>query len=257
MARPDVDVVVVGAGIAGLVAARNLRRSGHEVAVLEARNRVGGRMLNATLPDGAPIELGGQWVGPGQTEVLDLIAELGLSLFPTYAEGRHVLGLDGRLVTCTRRIPRLNPVVLADIGYGSWRLGCLTRSLPNPVPRSTIARRRWMLRPCNLGPASSAHPRQQGVLAPHRPGGLCRRTRRPLCLVGRCLSRRQTQGLDTLMTIHSGALQGRIVGGSRQVDLRLAAQLGNRVRLNCPVTEVSWDYNSVRAGVKCGTSALS
>ena len=57
---PDVDVVVIGAGIAGLIAARDLTRGGYQIAVLEARDRVGGRLLNAELPGGAPVEVGGQ-----------------------------------------------------------------------------------------------------------------------------------------------------------------------------------------------------
>jgi monoamine oxidase len=95
----NVDVAVVGAGVAGLVAARELVRNGHEVVVLEARDRVGGRMLNDTLPDGSPIEVGGQWVGPGQDRVLALIKELGLSTFPTHIAGRHIAELGtGRSV---------------------------------------------------------------------------------------------------------------------------------------------------------------
>ncbi|MGH3541279.1 MAG: NAD(P)-binding protein [Mycobacterium sp.] len=61
MPQPDVDVVVVGGGITGLVAGRDQMRSGHGVAVLVACNRVGGRVLNAALPDGSPIERSGQW----------------------------------------------------------------------------------------------------------------------------------------------------------------------------------------------------
>lgn len=69
----SVDVVVVGAGIAGLVAARELVRAGLEVVVLESRDRVGGRVLNEPLPGGAPIEMGGEWVGPNQHRVHALI----------------------------------------------------------------------------------------------------------------------------------------------------------------------------------------
>ena len=78
-ANRKADVVVVGAGFAGLAAAKEIRKGGHSVAVLEARDRVGGRVLNADVEGGEHVELGGQWVGPGQDRVLALISELGLS----------------------------------------------------------------------------------------------------------------------------------------------------------------------------------
>src|SRR3712207_9531075 len=90
-----VDVVVVGAGMAGLIAARDLIAANVSVLVLEARNRVGGRLLNHTLANGAVVEVGGQWVGPTQDRVLALAEELGVGLFPTYLEGDHFLAMDG------------------------------------------------------------------------------------------------------------------------------------------------------------------
>lgn len=80
------DVVVVGAGLAGLAAARRLETLGHTASVLEARDRVGGRVLNHTLSDGSVVELGGQWISSIQTRVSTLAAELGLETFPTASE---------------------------------------------------------------------------------------------------------------------------------------------------------------------------
>ncbi len=81
------DVAVVGAGIAGLVAARGLADAGKDVVVLEARDPVGGRIQNRELGDGVVVEVGGQWIGPGQLEMAKLVADLGLETCPTYNPG--------------------------------------------------------------------------------------------------------------------------------------------------------------------------
>ena len=93
----DTDVVVVGAGRAGRAAARAVRAAAREVVVLEARDRVGGRTLNHTLSDGTVVEVGGQWVGPTQTRLLEVAAELGVETFPTYDEGFNVIEWRGAL----------------------------------------------------------------------------------------------------------------------------------------------------------------
>ena len=78
------DVLVVGAGLAGLAAARDLHRAGVDVLVLEARDRPGGRVEQATLPDGRLVQLGGELIGEFHTSYLELVAELGLTLRPSY-----------------------------------------------------------------------------------------------------------------------------------------------------------------------------
>jgi monoamine oxidase len=92
----DVDVVVVGAGFAGLSAARDLVAAGRSVAVVEARDRVGGRVQNRPIGDGKIVEVGGQWVGPTQDHVLALAKDLGVETFPTYDTGARVLHFGGR-----------------------------------------------------------------------------------------------------------------------------------------------------------------
>ena len=85
--RAEADVLVVGAGRAGLAAARDLRRAGYSVLVLEARDRVGGRVLNHRLGDGHVAEVGGQFVGPAQRHILALAAELGVATHPIFTSG--------------------------------------------------------------------------------------------------------------------------------------------------------------------------
>lgn len=92
------DVVVVGAGPSGLTAAYRLRQAGLRVAVLEARDRVGGRTWTDTI-DGAMLEIGGQWVSPDQTALIALLDELGLRTFARYRDGENIyLDAEGRPV---------------------------------------------------------------------------------------------------------------------------------------------------------------
>ncbi|MCP2636350.1 FAD-dependent oxidoreductase [Microbacterium sp. HD4P20] len=89
------DVVIVGAGAAGTTAANELRKSGLSVVVLEARDRVGGRLWTDVV-DGATLEIGGQWVSPDQEALKETIAELGLETYRRYREGDSVyIGRDG------------------------------------------------------------------------------------------------------------------------------------------------------------------
>src|SRR5262249_56956695 len=88
-------VVVVGAGLAGLAAARRLVARGHEVSVVEARERVGGRTEGLVL-DGTPLELGGQWLRAGHTRMYELVREVGLSTVRTLDdEGGLLLEVHG------------------------------------------------------------------------------------------------------------------------------------------------------------------
>ncbi len=139
------DVVVIGAGVSGLVAARDLLNQGvARVKVLEARDRVGGRTLNKTLALGAVAEQGGQWIGPTQTAVVDLMNELGITKFPTHNQGRLVDDTSSKLGAAD----------YADYLQAQARLDSLSKSVPLDAPwtapdaarRDSMTLRDWMSR---------------------------------------------------------------------------------------------------------------
>src|SRR5205807_5632785 len=108
------DVIIVGAGIAGLVAARQLQRRGRSFLVLEARERVGGRTLSQQVGREV-LDLGGQWIGPTQNRLARLAAELGVRTFPQHHQGRKILSWGGKVRTYSGDIPWMSPLALWEL----------------------------------------------------------------------------------------------------------------------------------------------
>ncbi|MCB9628218.1 MAG: flavin monoamine oxidase family protein [Sandaracinaceae bacterium] len=129
----DADVIVVGGGLSGLQAARRLVAKGQRVIVLEARDQVGGRTKTVEV-NGHRFDVGGQWTGPGQPRMYALIKELGLETTPTYAIGKRILDLRGRISTYSGMIPRVNPWTLIVAQIGIWKIDRLCAQVPKDNP---------------------------------------------------------------------------------------------------------------------------
>jgi monoamine oxidase len=123
----EADVVVIGAGLAGISAALEIERGGASALLLEARDRVGGRLESVEIGDGKWVDLGGQWIGPTQNRIEALARTFGAATFPTYAAGENVVELDGKLTRYKGTIPRLAPHVLTDVGQAMARLDRMAR----------------------------------------------------------------------------------------------------------------------------------
>jgi monoamine oxidase len=241
------DVVVVGAGLAGLSAARRLVEAGRSVVVLEARDRVGGRAVNHRLGDGVVSEGGGQWVGPGQDRVLGLIGELGLETHPTYRSGRNVLELAGRTRRYRGTIPRLAPHVLFDIDLARRRLDRLARSIPTDAPwRAPDAQR---LDSLTLGSWVQDHVRTERArrLVGIACGTVWGMAPEQLTLLWALHCIAAGGGFDSLVEVEGGAQQDRVVGGSALICERLAEGLGGAVQTGAPVRAIEQDADGVRA----------
>lgn len=249
----DADVVVVGAGLSGLTAARRLDGYGHTVLVVEARDRVGGRLLSAQVPGTDHlVEMGGQWVGPTQHRVLALLAELQLATFPTHDSGRHLVHWSGRRRSYTGRVPRLGPAELVDIAVSQRALERqLQRVRPDEPWRAPGAKRldgetfeSWIRR----------HVRTPGGRRFWRvvTGAVFSADAEEMSALWALFYLRSAGGLDSAIDTAGGAQQDRVVGGSARLADRLAALLGDRVLLSRPVTEISQDAAGVRVSTPRG-----
>jgi monoamine oxidase len=239
------DVAIVGAGLAGLTAARNLVRAGHSVVVLEARDRVGGRTLNHRLADGQAIEAGGEFVGPTQDRVIALAKSLGYGTYKTYNEGENVLLHDG--------VRSTYPAV---------------PGLPNPPEDPNVYKDTLAI----LG-RFNAQGHQAGVRTPWKASRLDKQTlagyvngqaKSPLSIRLLNAANQAIYGKDNsqlsvlfnafytaaagnakhpgnwalLISAGGGGQDSRIQGGSQVISLALAKSLGKRLRLNAPVRSV-------------------
>jgi monoamine oxidase len=246
------DVLVVGAGLAGLIAARDLTAAGRSVLVLEARDRVGGRVVNQDIGNGKIVEMGGQWAGPTQDRLLVLAEELGVATFPTYDTGHKVLHFNGKRGTYAGTMPPINPLVLADIGQAQARLEAMARKVSTDTPWTaanaekldgqtfeTWARRNTASKGARTLLALGA----EAVFAAE-PG--------ELSMLHVLFYSRSGGSFQRLIDTTGGAQQDRFVGGSALLAERLAAGLGDIVRLESPVSRIEFSGDKVTAATAAG-----
>jgi len=241
------DVLVVGAGLAGLTAARDLSAAGRSVLVLEARDRVGGRIVNEDIGDGKIIEMGGQWAGPTQDRILALATELGVASFLTYDTGRKVLHFNGRRGTYTGAIPRISPLVLADVGQAQARLEALARRVPTDAPWTARNADRLDAQTFETWIRHHTASRTARMLLTLGAEAVFAAEPGDLSMLHVLFYSHASGSFQRLIDTTGGAQQDRFVGGSALIAQRLAAQLGDIVRLDAAVSRIEVAGDKVTA----------
>ena len=235
----ETDVAVVGAGFAGLAAARAVVAAGADAVVLEARDRVGGRVVNAEIGGGKVVEMGGQWVGPTQDRLYALAAELGVATFPTHSDGDNLLRVDGKLRRYSGTIPRLGPLALLDVHFATRRLNRVARRIDPEAPWE--AEDAAELDATSVGAWIDRTMRSRTAQRLMRVAGRTIWGAEPeeLSLLHLAFYLRSAGGFEMLTDVEGGAQQDRFEGGSQLVTIRMAEELGDRVVLGSPARRIA------------------
>ncbi|WP_284976906.1 NAD(P)/FAD-dependent oxidoreductase [Arthrobacter sp. efr-133-TYG-104] len=243
MQNLDRDVVIVGAGPSGLTAARELKKAGLSVAVLEARDRVGGRTWTDTI-DGAMLEIGGQWVSPDQTALIALLDELGLEMYSRYRDGESVyIAADGTRTKYTGDTFPVNPTTKAEMDKLTAILDGLAAEIgatepwahPKARELDTISFHHWLRQ-------NSSDEEACNNIGLFIAGGMLTKPAHAFSALQAVLMA-ASAGSFTHLTDEDFILDKRVIGGMQQVSLLQAAELGADVVLNSPVRSITWDEN--------------
>lgn len=247
---PSVDAVVVGGGLSGLVAARQIRDQGHSVLVLEARNRVGGRVLNHRVTHGEVVESGGAFIGPTQNHIAALAEELGVPTFAEYVAGKSVYLSGSKRSTYNGTVPT-DLSILLDAALLQERFDLMAASIDVNAPWNHPQAARW--------DAMTLHDWLMRNTLNHKVIDLLLSWTQPafgadtgeLSLLYvlwyiACSGDEKHKGTwERNSNTKGGAQESRFVGGSQLIPLRLAKRLGSRVALEAPVRRIVQQHGHV------------
>ena len=241
----ETEVVVVGAGIAGLSAAHALADRGTEVLVLEARDRVGGRTWNTEI-GGEANELGGQWVAPYQSAMHELLPELGIELFPSFREGSHTyIDPSGEVHRYEGHDAPLGSASEAAFAAADAKLDALAKELdpeapwdhPDAAELDALTFEAWLRREVDDEMA-------RDLLRAWLAGGFLAKPAQTFSLLQAMWMIAGAGGTFELFEPEQ-CLAYRVVGGSQLISIRLAERLGERVMLEAPAREIRWSPEGV------------
>ncbi|RUP31492.1 MAG: FAD-dependent oxidoreductase [Mycolicibacterium sp.] len=242
----DVDFCVVGAGFAGLTAALRLKQSGRSVALLEARDRVGGRTFTEVLPDGTWIDRGGAWVGPGQDRIKALMAEYGVTEYKEYVDGDAMMVVDGKMHRYSGTIPwAMSPWAIANLGAGLLEIGQMCKTIPFDAPWEAKKAAEWDRITLGEWLHRNIRSHQAREMLDMAMAGIYTSAASETSLLWALHQMGSGGGPVFVISNSGGAQDARVRGGMGAIYGPMAAELADALHLSRPVNLIAQDDDGV------------
>lgn len=240
------DVIVVGAGLSGLRAALDLRAAGKRVLVLEARDRIGGRMMQGQICT-QTVDFGGQWLGAKHDLMRAQAQIVGVSTYPQYTDGAMVIGSHESVVHYKSGIPKLPLLSLLSLGVTGYRWQRDIRELPTAAPWAARQADRWDGQSIGSWIDQNVWTETARDFARLIVGAILCSDAPQVSYLYFLECVRQGGGLDTMIGVQGGSQQDKFLGGAWLVPKRMAEQLGDAVQLDTPVSAIEHEEARVHA----------
>ena len=242
----DVDYCVVGAGFAGLTAALRLKQAGRSVALLEARDRVGGRTFTVTRDDGVWVDRGGAWVGPGQDRILALMNEFGVPEYKQHNDGDAMMVVGSKKHRYGGTIPwTVSPWAVANLGIGLAAIEEMCKAIPREAPWEAKKAQEWDRISIGEWIEKNTLSKQAAEMLDMAFAGLYTSAASETSLLWGLLQTASAGGLSFAISGKGGSQDARPVGGMGAIYRPIAAELGEALHLSRPVHKIAQDADGV------------
>jgi monoamine oxidase len=243
--RLEADVVVVGGGFAGISAARELKAGGHSVCLLEARDRLGGRVLSHPIGEGKVVDLGAEFFGTRNTIIADTARSLGIKPYRVYDEGYRLLDVAGKVTRWKGYVPRISPIALADFGQAALRIEAMGRSVPDGEPWKAKRAREWDSQTLWSWTKRNVRTRAGRAVMQLMIDAALSASPREVSLLHVVYYAKGAGGFRALTTVTGGVQEFRFQGGAQSIGLRLAEAVSDETYLGAVVRRVEQRSDSV------------
>lgn len=233
------DILIVGAGFAGIAAAKKLQAANKDFVLIEARDRIGGRTLTETLECGVTVDLGAKWAGPTQHLLWEWIRETETEFYETYDSGKNLLKFGDKISSYTGVIPKIDPISLVDLGIAIEKINKLSKGIslespwnhPKAKEYDSMTLATWMDK--NIWTKKARHLFEIGIQT------VFAAEASEISLLFALFYFQSGDNMDTLISIKNGAQQTILKGGMQGLAKKIAAPWIDKILFNQALGKIS------------------